>query len=196
MSTHLPIAWWVIAEGTCPHHTECSALFEPPALFIQFCSKGVFISFPGWKSPQRETFCLCGRGETTEAEALKGIIIDEFKILNTKKCLDKCPASNREYFEGDDFWTCKNTQFFIYKLQAFGGPFHVSYMYYTLYSYSKVSNRKMLRKSWGRQNTFTVLIDKNLHKSEPMQFHPMFFKGWLYLLISVSPTSSSVRGRV
>ena len=37
------------------------------------------------------------------AEALKGIKINEFKnyFEQWKKCLDRCIASNGEYFEGD-----------------------------------------------------------------------------------------------
>ena len=37
------------------------------------------------------------------AEALKGIKIDEFKNYfdQWEKCLDRCIASNGEYFEGD-----------------------------------------------------------------------------------------------
>ena len=37
------------------------------------------------------------------AEALKGIKIDKFKncFEEQKKCLDRCIASNGEYFEGD-----------------------------------------------------------------------------------------------
>ena len=37
------------------------------------------------------------------AEALKDIKIDEFKDCSEqwKKCLDRCPVSNGEYFEGD-----------------------------------------------------------------------------------------------
>ena len=36
-------------------------------------------------------------------EALKGIKMDEFGncFEQWKKCLDRCTASNREYFEGD-----------------------------------------------------------------------------------------------
>ena len=35
-------------------------------------------------------------------EALKGIKIDKFKnCLNSRKCLDRCTASNGEYFEDD-----------------------------------------------------------------------------------------------
>ena len=60
--------------------------------------------FPQMKeSLQRETFCLCGRGETKMAEALKDIKINEFKNCfdQWKKHLNRYIASNREYFEGD-----------------------------------------------------------------------------------------------
>ena len=39
----------------------------------------ILIIFPDDKSPQRETFCRCGRGEKKIAEVLKVIKIEEFK---------------------------------------------------------------------------------------------------------------------
>ena len=46
------------------------------------------------KSPQREMFCQCGRGETKTAESLKGIKIDEFKncFEQWKQHLNRCIA--------------------------------------------------------------------------------------------------------
>ena len=38
-----------------------------------------FFVSPDEKSPQKEIFCLCGKGEKKTAEALKGIKIDELK---------------------------------------------------------------------------------------------------------------------
>ena len=54
------------------------------------------------KSPQRERFCQCGKGKTKTAGALKGIRI-KFKncFEQWKKYLDRCIASNGEYFEGN-----------------------------------------------------------------------------------------------
>ena len=48
-------------------------------------------------------FCWCEEVKQKPAEAVKGIKIDEFKncFLQWKKCLDRCIASNGEYFEGD-----------------------------------------------------------------------------------------------
>ena len=43
-----------------------------------------FFVSPDEKSPQRETFCWCGGGETKNAEALKGVKI-EFKQNRVKK---------------------------------------------------------------------------------------------------------------
>lgn len=48
----------------------------------------------------------------------------------------------------------------------------------------------LLRKSQGRENIFTVFIEKNLHVSGPMGFQPMLFKGQLYfhgMLTEVKP---------
>jgi hypothetical protein len=47
-------------------------------------------------------FCGCGRGEE-KTEALKGITLEEFQdsfeMWQTR--LDRCVASNGQYFEGD-----------------------------------------------------------------------------------------------
>ena len=73
-SRHLPIWWRVIYKGTCPYHTECSAVFAPkwhdpcalPSLVTLSRSQVTFfvVVFPDEKSPQREMFYWCGRGET------------------------------------------------------------------------------------------------------------------------------------
>ena len=80
-STCLPIAWWVIYEHTCPHCTECSAVFEqnqhdpvphppysPSLAPSNFC---LFVCVPWWESPQGEVFCQCGRGETKNGRITK-----------------------------------------------------------------------------------------------------------------------------
>ena len=82
-----PFHHGVIYHRTCPHPTECSAVFDKktarppcPTPSIHLLSPwATCFCFPGWKSPQRETFCKCGRGETKMAEALKGITIDKLK---------------------------------------------------------------------------------------------------------------------
>ena len=74
LPAHLPVA------------PECSAVFEPklhdphapPSLFTGYYPEQFFFVSPDEKSPQREKFCQCGRGETKMAEALKGIKINEF----------------------------------------------------------------------------------------------------------------------
>ena len=52
------------------------------------------------KSPQREMFCQCGRGETKKRRSIK---IGEVKNCSEqwKNHLHRCIASNGEYFEGD-----------------------------------------------------------------------------------------------
>ena len=59
------------------------------------------------------------------AEALKGIKMDEFKncFRQWNKRLDKCIASNGEYFEGYWFKYVRiNIQFFINKFNFWGAP--------------------------------------------------------------------------
>ena len=87
ISRHLPISWWVIYKCTCPHHTECSAVFEqrwhdpvphlpdsptltPRDYFLflwmkKFCKSKYFIDKEEVKHKM--------------AEVLKGIKIDKFK---------------------------------------------------------------------------------------------------------------------
>ena len=68
------------------------------------------------KSPQGEMFSRCGREETKNGRSTKRH--QHRRVQNRfgpwKKCLDRCIASNGEYFEGD--WSLNilriNTQFF------------------------------------------------------------------------------------
>ena len=52
---------------------------------------------------KRKHFAHVEEGKPKMAEALKDIKIDEFKncFEQWKKCLNRCIASNGEYFEGD-----------------------------------------------------------------------------------------------
>ena len=85
--THFPISWWVIYEHPCPHCAECSAVViqkqhdpcAPPSLFIRTCTEWLFFCFLGWKSPQREMFCWCGRGETKNSRSTKRHQNQKFK---------------------------------------------------------------------------------------------------------------------
>ena len=106
LSMCLPIEWWVISECTCPHYVDCSAVFDqkphdpsaPPSLFTWSSPEWRFFVSLDKKSPQREMFWHCGRGETKAIEALKGIKINKFKncLEQWKKCLNRCTASNGE----------------------------------------------------------------------------------------------------
>ena len=72
------VHWWVIYECTCPHHAEYLAVFDqkqhvpraPPSLFTQSHPEWLFC-FPNEKSPQREMFCWCGKGETKNSRSTK-----------------------------------------------------------------------------------------------------------------------------
>ena len=66
------------------------------------------------KSLRREKIANVEKVKQKLAEALKGIKIDEFKNCSEqwKKPLDRCIASNGEYFGGDKFKHVRiNTQF-------------------------------------------------------------------------------------
>ena len=96
---------------TCQHHAECSSVFDqkqhdpyaPPSLFTQFYIKWLFL-FP-WmkKSPQREMFHWCRRGETKNGRSTKQHqnqwVQNCFEQWD--KSLDRCAASNGEYTVGD-----------------------------------------------------------------------------------------------
>ena len=76
-------------------HPPYSPNLAPSDFFLLF--------FQMKKITQKEMFCQCGRGETKNSKALKGIKMDEFKNCSEqwKKLLNSCIASNGEYFEGD-----------------------------------------------------------------------------------------------
>ena len=110
-SIRWPISWWVIYEYTCPHCWVFSSFWPKvarppcPTLPIHSVSPGVtFFVYLDGKRPQRETFCRYGRGEAKKmTEALKSIKINKFKncFAQWEKSLNRCIASNGEYFEGD-----------------------------------------------------------------------------------------------
>ena len=92
-SNTLPISWWVIYEHTCPHHTECSAVFDqkqhdpsaPPSPFtwspcLPPPATSLFFCFSGWKKVLKGK-CFVDVEEVKQkmAEALKSIKIDEFR---------------------------------------------------------------------------------------------------------------------
>ena len=106
-----PITWWVIYKRTCPHRTECSAVFDqkqhdpraPPSLFTQSGPKWLFFVSLDENSPQRETFCPCGGGETKNHRSTKrheNLRVQKL-FWAVGKSLNRCIASNGEYFEGD-----------------------------------------------------------------------------------------------
>ena len=92
LSMCLPISWWVIHKCTCPHRAECSAVFDQNqhdphillSLFTQSCSELPFSVSPDEKSPQRETFFLCGRGETKNSRNPK-----RYQNQGVKNCFEQ-----------------------------------------------------------------------------------------------------------
>ena len=84
LSMRLPISWWVIYERTCPHHTECSAVFDPkqhdphapPSLFTLSHPNLIPFLFPWIKNVLKgKHFATVEEVEWKTAEALKGIIL-------------------------------------------------------------------------------------------------------------------------
>ena len=84
LSTHLPISQWVIYEYTRPHHTECSAVFDPkqhdphapPSLFTLSHPNLIPFLFPWIKNVLKgKHFATVEEVEWKTAEALKGIIL-------------------------------------------------------------------------------------------------------------------------
>ena len=127
LSMGLPISWWVIYKA--PVHTwvfdqKCHDFHAPPSLFTQSRLEWLFFCFPNEKSPQREMFCQCGRGETKNSRSIK---IDKFKncFEQWRKCLDRCilHQMGRALWRGLKVKHVRiNTQFFINKFCCFGVP--------------------------------------------------------------------------
>ena len=112
VSIHLSISWWVIYERTCPHHTECSAVFDQkqhdphahPSYSPNFAPRDFFCLFPLMKKPSKgNVLQMLKKRNKKMTKALKGIKINEFKNCFEEwgKRLARCIASNGEYFEGD-----------------------------------------------------------------------------------------------
>ena len=109
LSEHLPIPWWVIYECICPHCAECSAVFDQkwhdpcasPSLVTRSHPQQLFPVPLDKKCSKRKMFANVEEMKWKTAEALKGIKIDEFKncFEQWKICLNRCIASNGEYFE-------------------------------------------------------------------------------------------------
>ena len=89
--------------------TLCPTL---PSHLILLGATFFFVS-PDDKSPQRETFANMEDVKQKMAEALKGIKIDEFKIVFEQwESLNRCTASNGKYFESD--WNLNILEYTIF----------------------------------------------------------------------------------
>ena len=89
-SVCLPISWWVIYKRICPHHAECSVVFNqklhdphaPSPLFTWSCPEKLFyVCFPGWKKSSKGNKHFADAEEVKQkmAKVLTGIQIVEFK---------------------------------------------------------------------------------------------------------------------
>ena len=122
LRAHLPTLRWVFAsfwQKNCttpvPHLPYSPVLLQSDFFFVSLDEK----------SPQRKTFCLCGRAETKKmAETLKGIKINDFKNFfeQWKKCLDRYIASNGEHWRVTEIETCKNKYTIFINKFLFCGP--------------------------------------------------------------------------
>ena len=103
LQAHLPILLRVVSSFWPKRHEPPTHTHRvPPSLFT--------CSWPQWllfvpldeKSPQRETFCPCGRGETKNGQSPERHQNQWVKhFFAVEKCLNRCIASNGEHFEGD-----------------------------------------------------------------------------------------------
>jgi hypothetical protein len=106
--------WGVVAsprQRTSAQSLECATIFNqkqhdsasPPAIFTQSCSVQLLFIPPNEKCPQRKTFADVEEEKKKMMEALKGITLTEFQdcFEKWKTRLDRCFASNGQYFEGD-----------------------------------------------------------------------------------------------
>ena len=110
-STCLPISWLVLYECTCPPHTEGAAAFDhkwhdphaASSLFTRSCPKWLLFVSPDEKSPQREMFCQCGRGEQKNGRSTTRHQNRQVQKLFwvVEKHLNRWSVSNEEHFEGD-----------------------------------------------------------------------------------------------
>ena len=95
---HLPIPWVFSSIWPKPSMIHMP---HPPYSQDLTLSNFFFVSLDE-KSPQREMFCQCGRGETKNGRSTKRH--QNRRIQNlfwAVKSLDRCSESNGEYFEGD-----------------------------------------------------------------------------------------------
>ena len=106
----LPISWWVIYKRTCPHCTECSAVFDQkwhdpdalPSPFTRLHPERLFV-FPWMKKALKgKHFANVEEVKQKMAEALEGIKINELKNRSEQweKHLDRCIASNGGFLQG------------------------------------------------------------------------------------------------
>ena len=96
---HLPTPCWVFSS----FRPKTSWSPFPTLLIYPFLPQVTCSCLPWWKSPQRETFSPCGRGEKRNSwrtERRQNRWVQKlFWVVG--KSLDRCITSKSEYFEGD-----------------------------------------------------------------------------------------------
>ena len=117
LSVHLPISWCVIQKHTWPHCNECSAVFDqkrhgphsPPSLFTLSCPERLFfVCFPRWKKSSKGNVLPMMKRWNRNKQTNKGRSTKQHQNRQVQKLfwavekhVNRCIASNGEYFEGD-----------------------------------------------------------------------------------------------
>ena len=134
LSQHLPISQWLIYEHTCPHHAECSAVFDqkmtpmPHTPYAPDLTPSDSFFFPQMKKSSKGNILPMWKrqNKTKTVEALKGLKIDKFKNCSEQweKSLGRCVCIKwRVLSRWLKFKHARmNTWFFINKFHFGGSP--------------------------------------------------------------------------
>ena len=134
LSVHLPISWWVIYNHNCPHHAECSAVFDkkmawspcPPLRIHSILPQSTFsFCFPGWKKSSKGNTLLMWKRWNKNSRSTKrhqNWLIQTLFWAVGKKVLIYC-IKWRVFWRWLKFKCVRiNTQFLISKFCFFGSP--------------------------------------------------------------------------
>ena len=123
------MSWWVIFKHTCPHPSECSAVFDqktaPPSLFTCYYPERLVFVFPDEKFLEGKRFANVE--EVKQKAALKGIKVNKFKNFfeRWKKVSIGVLHQMEITLKVTEVQTCKNVQVFINKFHLGGPPSHI-----------------------------------------------------------------------
>ena len=114
LSTCLPISGWVIYERTCPHHTECSSVFEQNGMILMphppyspEVTLSNFFLLP-WMKNVLKGKCFADVEEVKQNKTRNSRSTQRHQnwevqklLWAMEKCFDRRMASNGEYLEVD-----------------------------------------------------------------------------------------------